>query len=119
MFGFWSQEEVEKKSRALLELGLLFETGFDDPHVKGSSTFMSFQHKSFQEYTSGYFIKKRLEKTDNKKVGSCYFIVRFYFFKIFCGCENDHKMLSKSLCRNLLHFISRFSCQMMADLIGN
>ena len=72
---FWSQEEVKKKSPALLELGLLFETGFDEPHTKESSTFMSFQQKSFQEYTSGFFIKKKLEKSDNMKV-------KFYLFLI-------------------------------------
>ena len=105
MFSSLLQEEVIKKSPALLELGLLFETGFDEPHAKESSTFMSFQHKSFQDFTSSFFIKKRLEKTDNMKVKQCPFIIIFSSCKLFVGANKFEKliiMLSKSLSGSLL-----------------
>ena len=51
-----------------MKLGLLFETGFDEATEKESPTFVAFQHKSFQEYTSSYFIRRQLEKKDDRKV---------------------------------------------------
>ena len=59
---------MEKKSKVLLKLGLLFETGHDKATESESPTFVAFQHKSFQEYTSSFFIKRELEKADNQKV---------------------------------------------------
>ena len=52
----------------LLQLGLLFESGKDETTVSESATFVSFQHKSFQEYSSSLHIKRRLEKAEDKKV---------------------------------------------------
>ena len=52
----------------LLDLGLLFETGYDETTERESPTFLSFQHKSFQDFTGGLYIKRRLERADNVKV---------------------------------------------------
>ena len=57
-----------KKSPMLLKLGLLFETGYDEATERGSPTFVAFQHKSFQDFSAGLHIKKRLEIAENVKV---------------------------------------------------
>ena len=59
---------MEKKSKVLLKLGLLFETEHDETMERESPIFVAFQHKSFQEYTSSFFIKRELEKAENQKV---------------------------------------------------
>ena len=67
-----SQEDVEKKSPFLLKLGLLFETGCDAQRAGEEKTYLSFQHKSFQDYAAARFITRRLEKSANLKVAICY-----------------------------------------------
>ena len=59
---------MEKKSPMLMELGLLFETGNDETSVSQSATFVAFQHKSFQEFSSSMHIKRRLERAEDIKV---------------------------------------------------
>ena len=62
------QAEVEKKSPFLLKLGLLFETGCDAQRAGEGKTYLSFQHKSFQDYAAARFFTKRLERSANLKV---------------------------------------------------
>ena len=72
-FVFVIQDEVEKKSPMLLQLGLLFET---KTSVFEKSTFVTFQHISFQEYTSSLYISKRLDRADNVKVKTFFIIIK-------------------------------------------
>ena len=44
-------------------MGLLFEVGVDTATVMDQLTFLSFQHKSLQEFSSGNHLAKRLEKS--------------------------------------------------------
>ena len=60
---------MEKKSPLLLKLGLLFETGSECGEDK---TYLSFQHKSFQDYAAAKFFTKRLERSENLKVAIFY-----------------------------------------------
>ena len=55
------QDELDMKSPLILKLGLLFETGIDTASTKNQPTFLSFQHKIFQEYSGAYFVSKRLQ----------------------------------------------------------
>ena len=92
---FWKryeQDDVKKKSKVLLKLGLLFETGHDEAKEKESPTFLAFQHKSFQEYTSSFFIKRELEKADNQKVK-----LRIVYFK---KPSNSNHNLSQLISRH-------------------
>ena len=61
------------KSALISKLGLLFETGIDTASVRNQSTFLSFQHKIFQEYSGAYFISKRLQRSLDVKVKSTSF----------------------------------------------
>ena len=45
------QEDLEKKSPAILKLGLLYEVGADRATVAEQPTYLSFQHKSLQEFS--------------------------------------------------------------------
>ena len=54
---------MEKKSKVLLKLGLLFETGHNKATESESPTFVAFQHKSFQEYTSSFLYQKRARES--------------------------------------------------------
>ena len=47
----------------LLKLGLLYEVGVDTATVTDHLTFLSFQHKSLQEFASSKHLAKRLEKS--------------------------------------------------------
>ena len=62
------QNELEKKSPLLLKLGLLFETGTDIASVRNMPTFLSFQHKIFQEYSGACFVTKILENSKDMQV---------------------------------------------------
>ena len=57
-----------KKSPMLLKLGLLFETGYDETTEGESPTFVSFQHKSFQDFSAALHIERRLERAEDVKV---------------------------------------------------
>ena len=57
-----------KKSPMLLELGLLFETGYGEAIERGSPTFVTFQHKSFQDFAAAFHMARRLERAENVKV---------------------------------------------------
>ena len=60
---FSSKEELEERDPDLLKLGLLYEVGVDTATVMDQLTFLSFQHKSLQEFASSNHLAKRLEKS--------------------------------------------------------
>ena len=54
---------MEERDPDLLKLGLLYEVGVDTATVMDQLTFLSFQHKSLQEFASSKHLAKRLEKS--------------------------------------------------------
>ena len=67
------QEDIEEQSVDILKLGLLVEVGADRTTVAEQPTFLSFQHKSLQEFSAAKFITMRLEGSQDVKVNVvCY-----------------------------------------------
>ena len=62
------QEDLDEKSPAIFQLGLLHKTGIDIVSVRERCTYVSFQHKSLQDFAASYFIHKRLLRSHNIQV---------------------------------------------------
>ena len=54
------------KDPDLLKLGLLYEVGVDAATVEEPETFLSYQHKSLQEFASSKHLAKRLDKANEE-----------------------------------------------------
>ena len=61
-------EDLDEKSLAIFQLGLLHKTGIDIVSVWERCTYVSFQHKSLQDFAASYFIHKRLLRSRNIQV---------------------------------------------------
>ena len=61
------KDEIEAVCPDLLRLGLLSEVGTDAATVKEQSPWVSFHHKSLQDYSSSRYIAETLEDSPNMK----------------------------------------------------
>ena len=59
------QDEIEKKCPQLLKLGLLSEVSVSMATVKKQKRYVSFHHKSLQEFSSSKYIVKKLKNSKN------------------------------------------------------
>ena len=49
-----------------MKLGSLFETGIDVANVREQPTYVSFHHKSLQEFAAAYYIHQSFKTQDVK-----------------------------------------------------
>ena len=64
------QEEIERRCPEILTLGLLSEVGTRTARVKEIQRFLSFHHKTLQEFSASKHVVKTLDECSDKKV--CY-----------------------------------------------
>ena len=62
------QEELEKECPDILKLGLLNVLGAKRASARGRPTFLSFEHKSLQEFGASKFVAETIETSTNIKV---------------------------------------------------
>ena len=64
------QADLEKESPDIMKLGLLHVVGVRKATARKQPAFLSFEHKSLQEFGAAKFVTKTLETSENIKV-SC------------------------------------------------
>ena len=64
------QAELEKECPDIMKLGLLHVVGVKKASARKQPTYLSYEHKSLQEFGASTFVTTRLETTQNPKV-SC------------------------------------------------
>ena len=69
-FIFHLQVALEKECPDIMKLGLLHVVGVRKATAKKQPAYLSFEHKSLQEFGASKFVTKRLETAENMKV-SC------------------------------------------------
>ena len=60
--------KIEKVCPNILKLGLLSEVGIKTASVREQKRYVSFHHKSLQEFSSSKHIVKKLKRSRNVKV---------------------------------------------------
>ena len=64
------QDDLEKECPDIMKLGLLHVVGVRKATARKQPAFLSYEHKSLQEFGTSQFVTKRLETAENMKV-SC------------------------------------------------
>ena len=62
------QEDLEKECPDIMKLGLLHVVGVRKATARKQPAFLSYEHKSLQEFGASKFVTKRLETAENMKV---------------------------------------------------
>ena len=62
------QEDLEKECPDIMKLGLLHVVGVRKATARKEPAFLSYEHKSLQEFGASKFVTKRLETAENMKV---------------------------------------------------
>ena len=67
-YSLFLQEDLEKECPDILKLGLLHEVGKKKATVRKQPAYLSYEHKSLQEFGASKFVTERLETSENMKV---------------------------------------------------
>ena len=71
LFCFYLQEHLIKECEDVMRFGLLHEVdGTNRPTLREQPTYLSFTHKSLQEFEAAKFVAKELEISNNVKVNA-------------------------------------------------
>ena len=62
------QEDLEKECPDIMKLGLLHIVGVRKATARKQPAFLSYEHKSLQDFGAATFVTERLETSDNMKV---------------------------------------------------
>ena len=62
------QAALEKECPDIMKLGLLHEVGKKKATAKKQPAFLSYEHKSLQDFGASKFVTERLETAENMKV---------------------------------------------------
>ena len=62
------QADLEKECPDIMKLGLLHVVGVRKATARKQPAFLSYEHKSLQEFGASKFVTKRLETAENMKV---------------------------------------------------
>ena len=62
------QEDLEGECQDIMKLGLLHAVGVRKATARKQPAYLSYEHKSLQEFGASKFVTKRLETAENMKV---------------------------------------------------
>ena len=68
MYPLFLQTDLEEKCPGIMKLGLLHVVGVKKASARKQPAYLSYEHKSLQEFGASTFVTERLETSENMKV---------------------------------------------------